>query len=330
MFKPTDLPATRAALIGFFAQHGEMLFRQAIDSGNQDIRPHFGDAEDAAELARGELSRLRDAELFWVSEGMTDLAEVAAETLPGFSLQPEDLPAPSGLLVFDRPVGEVRTVEYGGTEEVGYIRGASWGPTPPGLPDGVWVSWYTDSYLNVEQASTEWLAHMFGVPLHRAESLLPELRARARRNMPALSYDNESLMLFGQGERGAVSFKGKPLEPGESPYPLELLRTTWMLMQQPIAKADNAAFDRASRRRMQRARVEPATVRIINLRRPSGSSTNGESDREYHHRWIVRGHWRQQWYPGRKVHRPVWIAPHIKGPEDAPFIGGEKVHAWRR
>jgi hypothetical protein len=44
----------------------------------------------------------------------------------------------------------------------------------------------------------------------------------------------------------------------------------------------------------------------------------------------VRGHWRQQWYPSIQDHRPVWIAPHRKGPEDAPMLGGEKVYQWSR
>jgi hypothetical protein len=69
---------------------------------------------------------------------------------------------------------------------------------------------------------------------------------------------------------------------------------------------------------------------VIELRRPKTSSGPGDGDREYHHQWIVRGHWRQQWHPKRQVHRPVWIAPHIKGPEGAPLIGGEKVYALKR
>ena len=44
------------------------------------------------------------------------------------------------------------------------------------------------------------------------------------------------------------------------------------------------------------------------------------------HRWVVRGHWRNQpWGPGRELRRPVYILPHIKGPDGAPLIGGERV-----
>lgn len=111
---------------------------------------------------------------------------------------------------------------------------------------------------------------------------------------------------------------------------LALLLSTWLLMRQPLAEDAAVQPDRAARKRLARAGHEPAPVRVIELRRPKTTSGHGDSDREYHHQWIVRGHWRQQWHPKRQVHRPVWIAPHIKGPEGAPLIGGEKVYALKR
>ena len=111
---------------------------------------------------------------------------------------------------------------------------------------------------------------------------------------------------------------------------LNILKAAWLLMQQPLANVTEVEPDRAVRKRLRRAGAKPATVRVIELRRPKGGGSPGDGDREYHHQWIVRGHWRQQWHPKRQVHRPVWIAPHIKGPEGAPLIGGEKVYALKR
>jgi hypothetical protein len=110
---------------------------------------------------------------------------------------------------------------------------------------------------------------------------------------------------------------------------LRIVRAAWLLMQQPLARASDAHPDRTAQKRLRRAGYEPQRIRVIELRRPAHSGS-GDGSREFHHQWIVRGHWRQQWYPLREVHRPVWIAPHIKGPEGAPLIGGEKVYAWKR
>ena len=92
-----------------------------------------------------------------------------------------------------------------------------------------------------------------------------------------------------------------------------------------------------ARRRI--ARDDPdldPTVRYIDLRRARTEPSDHTDDeprtstREYRHRWIVRGHWRNQWYPSRNDHRPIWIDPHFAGPEDKPLLGGERVNVLRR
>jgi hypothetical protein len=39
----------------------------------------------------------------------------------------------------------------------------------------------------------------------------------------------------------------------------------------------------------------------------------------------VNGHVRAQWYPSEQAHRLIWIAPYLKGPEDAPML----THAYK-
>ncbi|MEU1497234.1 hypothetical protein [Streptomyces sp. NPDC005732] len=107
------------------------------------------------------------------------------------------------------------------------------------------------------------------------------------------------------------------------------LHTVWLLMRQQLADTRSVEPDRASRKRMRRDHYEPKAIRVVSLRRPQGASTGG-GESSFQHQWIVRGHWRQHWHPKRQVHRPVWIAPHVKGPEGAPMIGGEKVYAWKK
>jgi hypothetical protein len=46
------------------------------------------------------------------------------------------------------------------------------------------------------------------------------------------------------------------------------------------------------------------------------SDRGGQSDREYHCRWLVRGHWRH-YQNGAKS----WVRPYVKGPAGAPWRG---------
>lgn len=71
-------------------------------------------------------------------------------------------------------------------------------------------------------------------------------------------------------------------------------------------------------------------TRVVQLRAFSAQSDSGDSGRQYQHRWIVRMHKVNQWYPSEQVHRIIWRGPYIKGPEHAPLLVGEKVQALVR
>lgn len=43
-------------------------------------------------------------------------------------------------------------------------------------------------------------------------------------------------------------------------------------------------------------------------------------------RWVVRGHWRNQWYPSLGKHQPVWIAEHEAGHESADLVQHDIVY----
>lgn len=79
---------------------------------------------------------------------------------------------------------------------------------------------------------------------------------------------------------------------------------------------------------------EPPSVRVIalraSLREPAPPREPGAEGgkREYHCRWIVKGHARLQVCgPGRKDRKLIWIDPYPKGPEDKPLRTREKVYA---
>lgn len=292
-----DVPEIRAELIDYMGGLGLEVFRILKDMG---LMPVGGTAK---ELAAAEAKRLT-GDLYFVGADMVELAKHAVSSVPDFKLEPEDLPSKSGFIVFEKPIGTVKQDVIGPGDREYSISAASWshwGPVPGGKP-GVWISWYSDQRA-IAQPTPGWPTRYV--------------------------FDHECLVPFSTA--GTTFFDvhlGKVIE-GVPQLP-DILRTTWLLMQQPIAQTTEVETYRAARKRLQRLGHEPAAVRVIQLRRANRSPGAGESDREYHHTWIVRGHWRQQWYPSREVHRPVWIAPHVKGPEGAPLLGGEKVHAWVR
>lgn len=246
--------------------------------------------DDVDEVGHAFQSLIDEAELFHVAASMTELVRAASSSLEVFTPLPEDAPNETGFLVFNGDTGQSIRFDDGCETR---IRAVIWAASREKFMVIPVAEPHGEMSLGrlVAYPDMHWMAN-FGEELENAE------------------IENTSI---------------------QDLRILSLLLTTWLLMQQPLAEVSEVEPDRAVRKRLRRLNQEPAAVRVIELRRPKHSGSEpGESSREYHHRWITRGHWRQQWYATRQVHRPVWIAPHVKGPEGAPMIGGEKVYAWKR
>lgn len=108
--------------------------------------------------------------------------------------------------------------------------------------------------------------------------------------------------------------------------PARMLLAAFLLMDQPISETERPPIDRATARRTARAGIT-SDLTVILLRRPRRTSTGtGDSDREYHTRWLVHGHWHKYWTgPGRTILRPVYISDYTKGPEGAPLVIRDRV-----
>ncbi|MFF7048226.1 hypothetical protein ACFY94_07685 [Streptomyces griseorubiginosus] len=254
-----------------------------------------------------EITRLHKAELFFVTSRMTDLALAAAQSLPSFDLARHDLPSPTGFIIFEKPIATDRN-DYGGHGEEVFIAGASWDlQSTRQFGDVLWFSFYIDAYLTFDGQVA-------------SGDLSEEEAERQKHLQPRYSYTMDAGHVLGMpmNDDSVLNSWGATI------------LASWLLMRQPLADVTEVDPDRAARKRLARSGHEPRKVRLIELRRPKGSSESGEGARDYQHQWIVRGHWRQQWYPSLQVHRPVWIAPHVKGPDGAPLIGGEKVNVLKR
>lgn len=107
---------------------------------------------------------------------------------------------------------------------------------------------------------------------------------------------------------------------GKDPDPTMFL--PWALIKvldQRIVVESTAPWPtRQYRRQAERRNLPP--VRVLDLRSPQRATVaNPSGGVEWSHRWVVRGHWRRQWYPSVQRHRLIWVDPYVKGPEDAPL-----------
>ncbi|MGH3582674.1 MAG: hypothetical protein ACRDUB_13890 [Mycobacterium sp.] len=257
-------------------------------------------AESLAQLS-AESQAIRRAELFFVSRDMVDVALDAADSLPEWT-PAIAAPCPTGVLCWAKPAGVV-----------------PWNALSPDDPaevtwDALWWWSRPDGVLQLQ-------------PLSRLAKN-PELLAPYQVTSP-LWATNPTLTVQPLVPRTAEADGAADASPL-----ISVVGAAWLLMGQPTVAATRA-LEAPPRHRDDGAAIEPNSdqVSIIELRRPMSPPREGEgsgADRQYHHRWWVGGHWRQQACgPNHADRRPKWIAPYVKGPEGAP-LKKDRVHVWRR
>lgn len=327
-----DLPEIRAEMAAWLVDPG-------LYGGPATWAAHHETATALAEhRAAGEWARsLTLADLYFVDADMARLARSAGLALPSYRLHPEDLPARNGLMVWEVPI----TDGYDGGEYTGApLACATWAVRGNGVDVRMW------------SGREEWLAYMAtGDERAGIEPLTPaHIRAARQRNPQPIVSMFATHLRFGRTPGWLPSEVGGPSPAGMSVYELEdraqalghleqaerALVVSWLLMGQTLTRTDTEYASKASAKRI--ARLDPnllTAVRYVQLRhRGMPGQDRGEGDgagRSYAHRWVVRGHWRNQWYPSRKANRPIWIDDHLKGPDGAPILDPDKlVNVLRR
>jgi len=95
-----------------------------------------------------------------------------------------------------------------------------------------------------------------------------------------------------------------------------------MFVEQRIAENAPVRVGKHVARRAHTLDVSP-TCSVVQMRRLDRRRREDEGGQDtaayWQCQWLVRGHWRQQFYPRAHRHVPRWIAPYIKGPFDKPM-----------
>ena len=62
-------------------------------------------------------------------------------------------------------------------------------------------------------------------------------------------------------------------------------------------------------------------LKVVALRRMEADRPAGgeHQHRDWQWKWLVQGHWRNQWYESESIHRRIFIESYVKGPDDKPL-----------
>jgi hypothetical protein len=149
--------------------------------------------------------------------------------------------------------------------------------------------------------------------------------------VPVLNEDSD--LTSAQFELIQDAYRGLGTDPAWrlTVHPLQQLVCFWRMCGQTLAAREYIHPDRHLRKRMVKRQMATNPVTVITLRRRANRHEEGRLV-EWDHRWIRRGHWRQQWY-GSGEHRyqkAIYINPTICGPEDKPLLVRPHVNILAR
>lgn len=279
--------------------------------------PHPTDDDNAMHW-RDMLTDLRfvtgNGETYWVNSDMTAVAKTAAKTMPTQTLRRDDLPTDHGFLIYDTPIAAVVDDDHNIV-----IDGFCW---TIGDPQPYWASTDTSRIIGPTGSEAD-----DGRPPDGYEQIVDVFPLQkvsipgAPPVLPAGALGYHLAWSIGDG-------------PANDDYDVApTLLATWTLMQQSLTVSERTSVDRAERRRCARAGLNSDVV-VVRLRRHTIDNEAAEPEPEgsiaWSHRWLVGGHWRNQWLPSRAAHRLQWIAGYVKGPANLPLVVKDKVTAWIR
>lgn len=320
-------------------------FREYMMSYQETAYPQVAEPDMVLKLHQ---FMLQEADPMYVSAQVTELWDHARETFRPENLHPWDLPCNICFVLLPRPL---RIIDAN-NDEIAF-RAFSWIPAGSGEvewsqdshPEGLWYTLWSDiddmdDFSRPAQDSQRESWEALGKWSILFSGFLP-FGNPSRYFLDSLMNTNGLLTIPGEGiDMGVGADITFPDEQSEREFRVRqdtwvLLQTFWRLARQLVPTKE--PLPRQLRR--QRARVRRTEdVTIIKLRRlRHGKYDDAEvSEVEYRFQWIVRGHWRNQYYPSLgpkedpQSHRQIWINPYMKGPEDKPIKPVKRAFEFTR
>lgn len=251
------------------------------------------------EVQQMAIDDLSYADCYFVDRKICELLETVSITMPDSILLPELVPSETGWVYLEKAtsVGPISKVEKGMYGNPPRLKAFTWHREKlveaihrNSYIEGIALTFYEDGPLPLPLAVAGW---DFGANW-------------------SSSWDKTKTTSAFKVEEEVLNLRFREIG--------RYVMTLFSFINQKLLVVSHQRANRATRKRYERERkIETPLIRVILLRAKKTASGKEQREVEWSCRWIVRGHWRQQWYPSLSNHKAIWIIPYIKGPEDKPL-----------
>ncbi len=321
MSRPLDAYRAKLQLVQWLRGSRSVDYYAALRT-DKDPHDRRQQAKSAAALDAGLLA---SASTYSVTDEMSALIAAAALNAPAEALRQSDLPAPQGFVYFERPI-PLRLLGTDGA--VADVRAFQWeqATVSPVLEDGRSGSPTPAIEIMPYMDSRSWSASQ-------------ELADQGLTMPPLVPVPfvidqwwlNEAWReLVGQADPDDPVYEVSP----EQAAARRILWTFFRLTFQKIAALSSQPLDRSTYRQAQRSGITapPRSILIVRLRRQYRPQDDDESAApgNWTHRWVVKGFWRDQWYPSLGRHQSIYIHDYVKGPAHLPLVLKDRIYSLER
>lgn len=282
------VPELRSILLAEKAEVPVRTMRIADLSTSPDKLAVRAEALARSAYERSLATTIGVGEMYWVATDMVWLALDAAGDVPSFNPS-TDLPALQGFMVLEKPLPALRT----------------W----------VFDTEYQKQELDLEVDLITWAT--VGTEI-RIESF-------CRNDRVPNAIDNGSWfepVWYHTGDADGLYEFDHPDAVAGTAQLMSFLAAAALLMASPGVADRKAIAPKTKAARKDAKKGRSANVTVIDLHTPRSvaSEDADQYGRVYTHRWVVRGHWRNQPHGPNRSQRAVrWIPSYIKGPAGKPL-----------
>jgi hypothetical protein len=271
---------------------------------------------------------LQEADPMYVSMEVTELWDYARESFKPEALHPWDLPANITFALLPRPM-----LMRDADNNLISFRALSWTPanfqkrerwTEEDHPEGVWYTLWS----HIDDGGDSFFRHEKGTPEREAWEALGQWSILFSGFLPfGVVEDYEADGIHDAADNASID---------DIDMAIRVRRATWLLLQsfwrlsRQIIPTKEPLPRQLRRDRKRHYRTEEVTVIQLRRQRHPDDFEHEPGEVDWKYQWVVRGHWRNQWYPSIKQHRQIWVMPYMKGPEDKPIKPVKRAFEFTR
>ena len=291
MYNSGQALEAQLALLAFWLSEESIPECQHLRS--QMLASSSGAAPSLKDYRAMMVDTLRKADTYFVTTEIATILSYSLDTLPDLPLNETLPPAPVGFVLIDHPA----RVVYPTLQSEGYMPFAAF-------------SWHRQFNANKvtgitsEEIQCKFFGEGYGRSLHVLSEVHWPLTDSWNKSWSPVGSINSELHERMLNMRGFVT-------------------AFFAFIVQRIATTEMEPVPRSTLRRIQKSWHCPdeSIVRVIQLRRKESQQRCGDNivPIDWSCRWLVRGHWRHQFYPSAQARKLRWIEAYVKGPDDKPL-----------